>query len=125
MPTYDNPLVITYEALANSGVSSSAVMRNFIGPLGMKGRVLSCSTVVTTEVETAAPSIQVGITGGDTDVALNMSVALGAAGVGHQATKAELAAGAEIAADTVYSVLGGGEASAGAVDMVLAVGWYN
>lgn len=125
MPTYDNPLAITYEALANASLSTTAIARNLIGPPGMKGRVLSVSLIITTATTDAASTLDIGITGGDTDVIMSMSIPIASIADGHVATKAELAASTVLAADTVYSALGGGEATAGAADMTIVIGWFN
>jgi len=124
MYTYDNPLLITHSVKANAGVSSAAVMYSIQGPAGMKGRVLGCVGRTTTGVTDAAGTINVYPDGTTANSKFATTAPVQAAGLGFSATAAELAAAGELAADTTYDVYGGGEATAGAVDLDLVVGWY-
>ena len=121
---YDNPIIESYTVLANASLSSAAVAKRVIGPLGKQGRVLAASVVITTDTTVAASAVQVGPAGGVATANLDMSVPVAVADVGHVATKAELDAGADIAADVVTEISGDGLATAGAADITVTIGWF-
>lgn len=123
--TYDDPLVISYGAQANACLSTTAVAERFIGPLGMKGRILAAEVIVTTATTDAASALQVGPAGGVATANLDMSIPIASQHAGHVATAAELAAGATLAADTVHEISGDGGATAGAADITVTVGWFK
>lgn len=124
--TYDAPLLLTHSR-AISALSSSAEKARFRGPIGMKGRVVSVSGVITTSVTTAAAPLTLG-SGADADAYLTTSVPVGTAPLGFSATKAQLQAGgavAEIPADTDVLITAGGSAGAGAATVDVVVAWYK
>lgn len=124
MLTYDQPLLQTVSVAASAVLSSAAVAKRIIGPAGCKGRVLALNGIVTTGVTDAAGSLTIG-TAADPDSIMTTSVAIAAANTGFSATAAQVAAAAELAADTVYQLAGGGEATAGAADIHLVIGWFK
>jgi hypothetical protein len=125
MLTYDQPLMITHSVKANSGVSSAAIMNSIKGPAGLKGRVLAMIGRVTTGVTAAAASVNIYPDGTTEGSVFTGTVPIAAAGLGFSATAAQVAAGLELAADTTYDVYGGGESTAGAVDLDVVIGWYR
>lgn len=123
MQFYDHPLQVTYKFPASAVLSTAGVAGRFIGPSGKKGRVLACDLILTTATTVAASTLTVG-TAADPDACLTVDVPVQAINTGVQATDANIRAGALIDADTVYQVAGGGEATAGAADVTLVVGWF-
>lgn len=121
--SYSEPIYQTYTVLANASLSTAAVAKRFIGPIGKQGRIVDCSAIITTGTTTNPSTIIVG-TAGDTDSIFTMTVPVLAADAGHVATEAEISAAATLAADTVYLMSGGGEADAGAADITLTIAWF-
>lgn len=123
MNFYDHPLQVTYKFPASAVVSTAGVAGRFIGPKGKRGRVLACELITTTATTDAASTLTVG-TAADPDANLTVAVPITAINLGIQSTPAAIRAGADILADSLYQVAGGGEAAAGAVDIYLTVGWF-
>jgi len=123
MQYYDHPLQVTYKFPASAVLSTAGVAGRFIGPKGKTGRVLSCDLITTTATTDAASTLTVGTAAAPAD-ALTMTVPVTAINLGVQVPEANVRAGKLIAADTVYQVAGGGEATAGAADITLVVGWF-
>lgn len=119
--SYDNPIVMTYEFLASAAISSEADIGKISGPAGKTGRVLDVTTVVTTGVTDAAGVISLG-DGTDEDAYGTLSVPVSSAG----AVKNGLVAGVDetIPADAAVTVHGGGEATAGAVNVFVVIAWF-
>jgi hypothetical protein len=120
---YDNPIIETLSLKAFAGVSSAAVGQRFVGPPGKTGRILGASVVTTTATTVAASLVRVG-TGAAPAAALSLTVPILAINLHHQATQAEVDAGADIAADTLYQIDGDGLATAGAVDVQVIIAWF-
>ena len=120
--SYSNPTTITYRFPAASLVGGAATFGRFVGPNGMKGRLLDIAYVVTTGVTVAASNILVG-QAGDTDEYGSISVPVAAANaVGNGMTRGITG---ELPADTVVTVGTGGAATAGAADVLVTVDWYG
>jgi hypothetical protein len=120
---YDYPLVETYRWLANASVSTAAAIGYIKGPAGMRGKILNLSFMTTTATTVAASTIMVG-NDGDADSILTLDVPVAAAKLGTAIPREDLIALTDLSADTVYLVSGGGEATAGAGDVTLTVGWF-
>lgn len=119
--SYSNPIESTYRFPAVS-VTAAATLGRFVGPKGKKGRLIGLSYVVTTGVTVAASSLIVG-SAGDTDAYGTAAVPVAAANaVGNTMTR-----GVEevMPADTVVLVGSAGGATAGAVDAIVQVAWYD
>lgn len=123
MNFYDHPLQVTYKFPASAVLSTAGVAGRFIGPKGKRGRVLACEGLLTTATTDAASTITVGTAAAPAD-ALSIDVPVQAINTGVQADEAKIRAGKDLAPDTVYQVAGGGEATAGAADITLTVGWF-
>ena len=124
MQGYDHPIQVTYTFPAQT-VSGDAVIGNFQGPAGKRGRVLDISYEVTTDVTVAAATLNVGNTQDDAANA-ECTVAVGAAGTVGAATAAQLnpADTNFLAADTKAILASDGGATAGAADVHVTVGWF-
>lgn len=119
--SYSNPITVTYRFPAIS-VTGAATLGRFVGPSGMKGRLVDVAYVVTTGVTVAASNLIVG-SAGDTDAYATLAVPVAAANsVGNGAT---LGVTTELPADTVALVGSAGGATAGAVDALVTVNWYK
>ena len=119
--SYDAPIYQSYSVLANAAVSSEADMLVLSGPKGRKGRIVSASAVVTTGVTVAAGVISFG-DGTDEDAYGTLSVPVSAAG--SVANTLVDGVDSEIPANGAVTVHGGGEATAGAVNLFVTVAWY-
>lgn len=122
--SFSNPIEVTYTAAANASLSTAAVAKRIIGPKGKRGRIRSAAVITTTATTVAASAVQVGPAGGTATECLDMVVPVTAINLGVSATQAEISAGADLAADTVYEISGDGGASAGAGDITITVGWF-
>lgn len=118
---YDNALRETYRFPA-AVLTAAAVVGRFIGPKGKTGRVVNVSHVVTTGVTVAAASVTVGNNGATTPVA--HTVPISAANAAVALAYASLQSKDALAADTLVEVATGGEATAGAADLIVTVDWY-
>lgn len=123
MNNYDNPLFVTYAIAAATLSGGAATLKRFIGPVGRTGHVRTLTYIVTTGVTVAAALVTVD-TSGTSGAYGSVTVPIAAANLGGSATKANLAAAADIPADTVISVKTNGAATAGAADITLSVGWF-
>lgn len=121
MSGYDHPIQMTYRFPA-ADVASAGVVGRIAGPGGARGRVLAITHVVTTGVTVAASTVSVGPNGAAAPARSTVAVAT-ANSIG-SATKAQLAAAADLPADTVIEVASDGGATAGAADIVVTVGWF-
>jgi hypothetical protein len=110
-------------ALANAAVSSAADIAQIVGPTGKKGRIRSVSLVTTTATTAAASAINIG-TVADPDAYGIIAVPITAIDTAIQLTKAQLAAILDLPADTVILISGGGEATAGALDIIMDIEWF-
>jgi|6_EtaG_2_1085325.scaffolds.fasta_scaffold99072_1 hypothetical protein len=122
MYTYDKPLRITYQ-FAAAAIDTDALIGTFIGPPGKVGRIVSCTVALTAAVTVAAAGIEIGIAANGTEN-LSFDVPILAINLGHSATAAEIAAGADIIADAVTYVGADGDANAGDGDITIVVDWY-
>jgi len=118
--SYENPEVINYRFPAAT-LSAAAVIGRLISPAGKTGRVLDVTTIVTTGVTVAATTVQVGLTA-DPDAYSTLTVPISSANAG--ANGALSVDQHEIPADTVVDVYAGGECTAGAADVNVAIAWY-
>ena len=119
---YDKPLLETYTVLAGV-LTSAAVLRTIIGPAGMKGRVVNISSLVTTGVTAAASTVTVGPNGGSS--VPTHTVPISSAGASLAIPRANLRSKTELVADTEVEIATGGEATAGAANLVVSIEWYN
>ena len=121
--SYGSPIYTTYRYAAAT-LSAAATVGRFIGPEGKRGRIVGAEVITTTATTVAACALQVGPAGGTATANLDMSIPVTAINLGHQATKAEIDAGATMAADTVHNVSSDGGCTAGAGDLVITVAWF-
>ena len=122
MYTYDKPLRVTYSFPA-ADLNANALIGTFIGPVGLIGRIVDASVALTAAVTGAVSQIEVGIAANGVEN-LAMDVPVLAILLGHQATKAELAAGADIIADATTYVGCDGGGTLGDGDITITVDWY-
>jgi hypothetical protein len=118
--SYSNPVTAVYRFPA-AALSSAAVVGRIISPSGMAGRIIDVGHIVTTGVTVAASSVTVG-TSADPDAYATHSVPVSSAGAGGNG--ATIVQNHEITADSVIEVATGGEATAGAGDLLVTVAWY-
>jgi hypothetical protein len=123
MNTYDNPIYVTYAVAAGGLSGGAATLKRFIGPVGRTGHVRALTYIVTTSVTVAAALVTID-TSGTAGAYGSVSIPVSSANAGGSATKANLAAAADIPADTVISIKTNGASTAGAADITLAVGWF-
>ena len=119
--SYSNPIYSTYRFPAVS-VTAAATLGRFVGPKGKTGRLVGLSYVVTTGVTVAPSNLIVG-SAGDTDAYGTTAVAVAAASsVGNTMTQ-----GVEetMPPDTAVLVGSAGGATAGAVDALVTVAWFD
>ena len=121
--SYSDPIYMSYVAPANAAVSTEADIFSFIGPAGKTGRVVACSLVTTTATTAAAAALSIGIKGGDEDVIGQIAVPITAIDTKIPVSLTQIAALGQLAADTAYWLHGGGEATAGALDICLTIAW--
>lgn len=119
---YDNPLRESYTVHAAALSGGAAVLRTIYGPAGKVGRVVNVSHTVTTGVTVAAASVTVGPNGAASPVTHTVPISSAAAGVA--IPRADLVGQTELAADTAVEIATGGEATAGAADLVVTIEWY-
>ena len=119
---YDNPIRMTYEFLANAAISSEADIGKISGPYGKVGKIREVTTVVTTGVTVAAGLISFG-DGSDEDAYGIHTVPVSSAGA---VANNVFVAGVtdEIPANEAVTIHGGGESTAGAVNLFVVVDWY-
>jgi hypothetical protein len=119
---YDNPLRETYRWLAepcNSGVS---LIDGFVGPAGMKGRVVNIATV---RVAGFASDTTLDVKDGNNDLAVSHTITAGAGGGYNAIPRADLANIPELAADTGVAFWSNGESASGTANITLTIDWYN
>lgn len=122
---YDKGILETYRFPAASLIGGAAVVGRFIGPKGKTGRVVNLSHIVTTGVTVAAASVTVGENGATNPISHTVPISSAGAGVAvARSTFLSQPATDELPADTVVEVATGGEATAGAADLVVSVNWY-
>lgn len=121
MYNYDQPIFATY-SLSAANLSSAGVRKTVRGPLGRAGRVLGIVARVTTGVTVAASTVTVGANG-EADPA-TLSVPVSGVGAFAQSTQANTEGKAELPADTDIEIATGGEATAGAADLDVIIGWF-
>lgn len=118
--SYSNPTSITYR-LPAAAIATAGVLGRFIGPTGLTGRVVDICSVVTAGVTIEANTVTVG-TAADPDANATLTVAISAANAVQNG--ATLVTAALLAADTLFVVNSGGEATAGAADILVTVDWF-
>ena len=122
MPTYDNPIRITYQ-LDAATISASADLLKFVGPAGLQGKIAAMSSVVTTAVTVAATLIDVG-TAGDDDAFAEMTVPISSADAVLNTFTNHTDDDNLLAADTLVVISAGGECTAGAANITLTIDWF-
>lgn len=118
---YDSPLETTHTFDA-AVLSAAATVGRIAGPAGKVGRVKSINGVVTTGITVADATVSIRSAGGSPVVTGTLAIAAIDASV--SATAAEIQAGTELDADTTVEVVANGEATAGAADLTVVIGWY-
>ncbi|MDT8364295.1 MAG: hypothetical protein RQ714_06570 [Nitrosomonas sp.] len=118
--SYSNPLTAVYRFPAAT-VSTAAVVGRIVGPKGLSGTVVGIGSVVTTGVTVAASSITVGSASSASAYATAAVPVSGANAVANDFTPV---ANHVIAPDEVVNVAAGGEATAGAADLLVMINWY-
>lgn len=121
---YDDADTRTYRFPA-AALASAGVVGRFQGPAGLSGRVRGFEYLVTTDVTTAPSTVTIDTNAG-VATPFASSVPVATANEGGAATRAELYAQGEqlLPADTVVEVQVGGEAAAGAADLIVTVDWF-
>lgn len=121
--SYSDPIHQSYTALNDAAVSSAADVFSIVGPKGKKGKVVGLSVVTKVATTVAVDALELG-TQADPDAIGSFAIPITAINLAIQPTYAQLKAFAELAADTVYVLSGGGLATAGNLDITLTVAWY-
>jgi hypothetical protein len=121
--SYSDGIKTPVVALANASVSTAADIAQIVGPVGKKGRIRAVSIVTTTATTDAISNINIG-TVADPDAYGVIAIPITAIDLAVQVTAAQLAAILDLPADTVILISGGGEATAGAVDLALDIEWF-
>lgn len=117
---YDNGIRQTYRVAAAS-LATAANLLSLAGPSGKRGRIESAVALVTTGVTVAAATVRFG-TDADDDAYGTLTVPISSA----DAIANTLVNGAveNIPADSLVRVDAGGEATAGAADLIITVVWF-
>lgn len=117
---YDNGIYQTYRVAAAT-VSAAANLFSMAGPSGMRGRIESVTSIVTTGVTVAPATVRFG-TDADDDAYGTHTIPVSAA----DAVASGYAQGVveNLAPDAVVRVDAGGEATAGAADLIVTVVWF-
>jgi len=121
--SYSNGEVTLNYQLAAAAISTAARLATLIGPAGKVGRLKSITSAVTTGVTDAAGTVTVG-TAGDPDSAGTLTVAISSADAVQNDVVLVAATTAVLAADTAFVIDVGGECTAGAADITVAITWY-
>jgi hypothetical protein len=121
--SYSNGEVTLNYQLKAATISSAARLQTLIGPAGKSGRLNSITSTVTTGVTDAASTITVG-TAGDPDSAGTLTVAVSSAAAVQNNVVLVTPYSAVLAADTAFVIDVGGECTAGAADINVAITWY-
>jgi len=112
----------TYRFPAAS-IASSATLGTIVGPRGKTGRLMGIGSVVTTNVTAAPSSVNVGVSGTLAKYG-TLSVPVSSAGaVANNATIKPVDANL-IPANSAVLVSTGGEATAGAADLLVYIDWF-
>jgi len=119
--SYENATTVNYRLSAAALTGGAGVLDKIIGPAGKAGRLVSITSIVTTNVTVAAAAVLVGISG-DTAKFGTASVPISTAGAGLNAFTA--GGTNEIPADTVIEIGTDGAATAGAADVDVTIDWY-
>lgn len=117
---YDNGLRQTYRVAAAT-LSAAANLLSLAGPAGKTGRIESAVALVTTGVTVADCTVQFG-TDADADAYGTLNVPIAAADEIHSTLVNGVTE--NIPADTLVRVDAGGEATAGAADLIITVVWF-
>jgi hypothetical protein len=129
---YDNAQNRTYTVLAASLIGGAAILQTMQGPAGKIGRVRGIEYLLTTGITVAASTITVGANGAVAPAVCSAEVAAIATGGAMTAAELRLAGAkqvagvndVELAADTPFEIATGGEATAGAGNIVVSIDWF-
>jgi hypothetical protein len=122
--SYSDPIYQTIVAHANASVSTAADIFQLVSPVpGKQGKVVGVSIVTTTATTDAASTVNIG-TVADPDAYGVVDVPIKAVDLAVPVTKEQIEAILPLPADTVILVSGGGEATAGAIDLALTIAWF-
>ena len=122
MPTYDQPIFITY-FLAAATISTAADLLDIAGPKDLEGRVVAMSSIVTTGVTTTATAIDVG-TGSDDDAYATMTIPVSAADAVFNTVVNLTSDDVPIPKNTRVVLSTAGEGDAGAANLWLTIAWF-
>jgi hypothetical protein len=108
---------------AAAALETGAVVGRLQGPIGKIGRVVGFEYVLTAGVTDAAVNVAVDTNAGLT-TPFSVEIPILAINLGGAASRAELAAGDELPADTVAEIQAGGECTVGDGDLIVTIVWY-
>jgi hypothetical protein len=122
--SYSDPFSrMTLVAAANAAVSTTADIFQFVSPAGKKGRIIAMSLVTKVATTGAAGALQIGIPG-NTDLYGSIAVPVTVIDTKIPVTAAQLAAIADLPADTVITLDGDGGCDAGSLDIMIDISWF-
>lgn len=119
---YDIPIHMTY-TLPASAVDTAGTKLSVVGPLGLKGRLVSIGAVVTTATTVAASVIRVG-TAGTADLYGSLTIPVGAAATVANSATISTTDSNQIAENTAVLISSDGGSTAGDADLTVTIAWY-